>query len=173
MVIESVKPANRLIICCPLLLPPSIFPSIRVFSKESALHIRWPNSASASVLQWIFRVDFLADWLVWSPWCPRNSQKSSPAPQFESINCLALSLHYGPTHIHIYDYWKNHSFDCMDLVGKVMSLLFNTLSRFVIAFLLRGKHPLILWLQSPFFPMYLPWSNETGGHGLSFLNDES
>ena len=80
---------------------------------------------------------------------------------------------YGPAHIHIYDYWKNHSFDYMDLVGKVMSLLFNTLSRFVIAFLPRGKHLLILWLQSPFFPMYLPWSNETGGHGLSFLNDES
>ena len=59
-----------------------------------------------------------------------------------------LSLLYDPTLKSIYDYWKNHSFDYMD-VGKVMSLLFNMLSRFVIAFLLRSKHFLISWLQSP------------------------
>jgi len=87
--------------------------------------------------QWIFKVDFLYDWLVCSPCCPRNSQESSPAPQFESIIPSALSLLYGPTLTSIYDYWKNHSFNYMDLV---MSLLFNMQSRFVTAFLPRSNH---------------------------------
>ena len=65
--------------------------------------------------QWIFRVDFLQDWLVWSPWYPRDSPESSPAPQFESINILVLSLLYGPILISIHDYWKNYSFDKTDL----------------------------------------------------------
>ena len=78
-----------------------------------------------------------------------NSEESSPAPQFKSINFSAVSLLYDPTLTSVHDYWKNHSFDCMDLVGKVMFLLFNTLSRFVIAFLQRSKCLLISWLQSP------------------------
>ena len=61
--------------------------------------------------QWIFRTDFLYDWLVWSPCCPWDSQESSPAPQFKSINSSALSLLYSPTLTSIHDYWKNHSFD--------------------------------------------------------------
>ena len=65
--------------------------------------------------QWIFRVDFLKDGLLWSPCCPGDFQESSPVPQFESINSLALSLLYGPTLTTIHDYWKNHSFDYMDL----------------------------------------------------------
>ena len=65
--------------------------------------------------QWIFGADFLLDWLVWSPCSPRDSQESSPAPQFESINSLVFSLLYGPTLTSVHDYWKNHSFDCMDL----------------------------------------------------------
>ena len=73
---------------------------------------------------------------------------TSPAPQFKSIISSTLSLPYGPTLTFVHDYWKNHSFDYMD-VGKVMSLLFNMRSRFVIAFLLRSKHFLISWLQSP------------------------
>ena len=68
--------------------------------------------------QWTFRVDFLWDWLVWSPCYPRDSQESSPAPQFKSIISLALSLLYGPTHTSVHDYWKNHSFDYMDLCQK-------------------------------------------------------
>ena len=72
-------------------------------------------SASAPVFQWIFRVDFLQDWLIWSPYCPRDSQESSPTPQFKSINSLALSLLYGPTLTSVHDYLKNHSFDTMDL----------------------------------------------------------
>ena len=65
--------------------------------------------------QWIFRVDFLYDWLVWSPCNQRDSQESSPAPQFKSINSSALSLLYGPTLTSVPDYWKNHTFDPMDL----------------------------------------------------------
>ena len=60
--------------------------------------------------QWIFRTDFLQDWLVWF-YCPRDSQESSPTPQFKSINSSALSFLYGPTLTSIHDYWKNHSFD--------------------------------------------------------------
>ena len=61
--------------------------------------------------QWIFRTDFLYDWLVWSPCIPRDSQESSPTPQFKSINSSSLSFLYGPTLTSIHEYWKNHSFD--------------------------------------------------------------
>ena len=60
--------------------------------------------------QWIFRTDFLEDWLIWSLCCPRDSQESSPTPQFKSINSSALSFLYGPTLTSIHDHWKNHSF---------------------------------------------------------------
>ena len=102
-----------------ILFLPSVFPSIRVFFSESALCIRWPKywsfSFSISPSNIIFRVDFLYIWLVWSPCCPRDSQESSPAPQFECINSSALSLLYGPTLTSVHDYWKNHSFDYTDL----------------------------------------------------------
>ena len=65
--------------------------------------------------QWIFRVDFLKDWLVWSPCSPRDFQQSSPAAQFKNINSLVLSFLYGPTLTSTHDYWKNYSFDDMDL----------------------------------------------------------
>ena len=74
---------------------------------------------------------------------------SSSTPQFKSINSSALSLLYGPTLTSICDYWKNHNFDYLEIVGKVISLLFNMLSRFAIAFLPRSKCLLISWLQSP------------------------
>ena len=80
--------------------------------------------------QWIFRVDFLKDWLVWSPYCPRDSQEFSTAPQFESIIFTVLSLLYGPTLTSIHDYWKNHSFDYMDLCQQVHSLMTTTLTPF-------------------------------------------
>ena len=73
----------------------------------------------------------------------------TPTPQFKSINSLVLSFLHSPTLTSTHDYWKNHSFDKMDLSGKVMSLLLNTLSRLVIAFLPRSKYLLIAWLQSP------------------------
>ena len=61
--------------------------------------------------QWIFRVDFLYEWLVWSPCCPRDSQETSPTPQFQSINSTALRFLYSPTLTSIHDYWENHSLD--------------------------------------------------------------
>ena len=86
--------------------------------------------ASASVLpinDYSEFISFRTDWLVWSSRCPRDSQESSAA-QFKSMNSLTLSLFYGPVLTSVHDYWKNHSFDYMDFIGKVMSLLFNTLS---------------------------------------------
>ena len=89
-----------------------------------------------------FRID-------WFELCAvRESQESTPAPQFESIDSLELNLLDDPAFTSIHDYWKNHSFDYADFCWKVMSLLFNMLSRFVIAFLPRSKHLLILWLKS-------------------------
>ena len=114
MSIESVIPSNHLILCRPLLLPPSSFPSIRVFSNESVLHIRWPKywSFSFSISPSnkhpgliSFRMG-----LVGSPYCPRDFQEFSP-PQFKSINSSALSFLYSPTVTTIHDYWKNHSLD--------------------------------------------------------------
>ena len=112
--IKSVMPSNHLILCRPLLLLPSIFRSIRIFSNESALHIRWSKSWSFSFnmsFQWKFRTDFLQDWLVWFPCSPRDSQESSPTPQFKSINSSVLSFLYSPTFTSIHDHWKNHSLD--------------------------------------------------------------
>ena len=68
--------------------------------------------------QWLFRVDFLYGWLVWSPCCPRDSQESSLAPWFESINSSVLSLLFGSTLISVYDYWKNHRSEYRDLWWK-------------------------------------------------------
>ena len=97
--------------------------------------------------QWIFRVDFLYDWLVWSPCSPRDSQESSPT---KSISSSALSLLYGPTLIFVHDYWKTIALTIQAFVVKVTSLLFNMLSRFVIAFLPRSKYLLISWLQTSY-----------------------
>ena len=99
--------------------------------------------------QWVFRVDFPWDLLVWSPYCPRDSKKSSPAPQFKGISSLMLRLLCGPALTTIHDHWEDDCLDYTTFVGRVMSLLFNTLSRFVIAFLPRSKRLLISWLQSP------------------------
>ena len=113
--IESVMPSNHLILCRPLLLLPSIFPSIRVFSNESALRIRWLKDYSFKCqhqsFQWIFRVDLFLDWLARSPCSSRDSQESSPTPPSKSISSFVLSLLSALTHISIYDCWKNHSFN--------------------------------------------------------------
>ena len=87
--------------------------------------------------------------LVGSPCSPRDSQESSPTPHFKSINSSVLSRLYGPTLTSIHDYWKTIALTRQTCVGKVMSLLFNMLSRLVIAFLPRSKCLLISWLQSP------------------------
>ena len=99
--------------------------------------------------QWIFRDDFLKDWLVWFPCSPRDSQESSTTPQFKSINSSALSFLYSPTLTFIHDYWKTIALTRWTFVGKVMSLLFKMLSMLVIVFLPRSKHLLISRLQSP------------------------
>ena len=106
--IESVMPSNHLILCRPLLLPPSIFPSFRVFSKESVLHIRWPKDWSFSFNispsnEYSGLISFRMDWLG-----PLAVQESPPTPQFKSINSLVLSFLYSSTLISIHDYWKNH-----------------------------------------------------------------
>ena len=143
--------SNHLILCRPLLLLSSVFPNIRVFSSESALHIRWPKywSFSFSVnpsSKYSGLISFRMDWLNLLAVHPRDSQESSPTPQFESINSLELSLLYGPTVTSVHDYWKNHSFDYTNLCRQSDVSAFNTLSRFVIAFLPRSKRLLISWL---------------------------
>ena len=107
MAIQSVMPSNHLIFCHSLLLLPSIFPSIRVFSSESVLHIRWPKywSFSFSISpsnEYSGLISFRIDWF--DPCIPRESQESSPTPQFKSINSSVLSLLYGPTLTSIHDY---------------------------------------------------------------------
>ena len=109
---ESVMPSSHLILCGPLLLPPSIFPSIRVFPNESTLHIRSTGASTwASIFQMNIQGSFPLGLMVCSPCSPRDSQESFPTPQFKSINSSAFSLLYGPTLTSIHDYWKNHSFD--------------------------------------------------------------
>ena len=86
-------------------------------------------SALASLLPKNTRTDLLQNGLVGSPCSPRDSQESSPTPQFKRSNSSAFSFLHSPTLTCIHDHWKNHSFDYIDLVSKVMSLLFNMLSR--------------------------------------------
>ena len=114
MSIESVMPSNYISLCHPLLLLPSIFPSIRVFSNESDLLIRWPKnwSFSCSISPSkehpgliSFRMDWLGLLAVW------DTQESSPTPQFKSIDSSVLSFLYSPTLTSIHDHWKNHSLD--------------------------------------------------------------
>ena len=110
--IESVMPSSYLILYCPLLLLPPIPPSIRVFSNESTLHMRWPSigvSASPTVLQMNTQ-----DWspLGWTGWISLQSKGLSrvfPTSQFKSNHFLALSFLHSPTLTSIHDYWKNHS----------------------------------------------------------------
>ena len=136
-------PSNHLILCYPLLLPPSIFTSIRVFSNESALLVRWPKywSFSFSVSpsnEYSGLISFRRDWL--DLLAVQGTLESSPTPQFKSISSLVLSFLCSPALTSIHDYWKNHIFASRcTFVGKVMSLLFNMLSRLVIAFLPKSK----------------------------------
>ena len=120
MSIESVMPSNHLILCRPLLLQPSIFPSIKVFSNESVLRIRWPkywsfNFSISPSDEYSGLISFRMDWQEGSPCSPGDSQESSPTPQFKRINSLALSFLYSPAFTSIHDHQKNHSFDQMNL----------------------------------------------------------
>ena len=115
MSIESVVQSNHLILCRPLLRLCSIFPSIRVFSNESALCIRLAKVLEFQLqhqsFQWTPRSDLLKDGLVRSPCSPRDSQESSSAPPIKSISSSALSFLCSPTLTSIHDYWKSHSID--------------------------------------------------------------
>ena len=114
MSIELVILSNHLILCHPLLLCPSISPSIRVFSNELALHIKWPewnfSFSSSPCNEYSGLISFRIDWFDLLA-----IQESSLAPQFKSINSLVLSLLHGPVLTSIHDYWKNHHFDSTDL----------------------------------------------------------
>ena len=115
MSIKSMMPSSHLILCRPLLLLPSIFPSIRVFSNESLLCSRWPNNWSFSFNinpsnDYSGLISFRIDWLDLLA-VQGTLQESSPTPQFKSINSSALSFLYSPILTAIHDNWKNNSFD--------------------------------------------------------------
>ena len=147
MSIESVKPFNHHILCHPLLLPPSICPSIKVFSNESVLHIRWPkywsfsfsispsNEHSGLISFRMDGLDLLAVQGTLKSLLQHHSSKAS------ILQCLAFFM---VQLLHPYmTVGKTTALITLTFVGKVKSLLFNTLSRFVIDFLPRSKRPLI------------------------------
>ena len=110
MSIESVMPSSHLILCCSLLLLYPIPPSFRVFSNESTLCMRWPKywSFSFSISPLMNTQDWSPlEWMFGSPCSPRDSQESSPTPQFKSINSSVLSFLHRPTLTSIHDHWKN------------------------------------------------------------------
>ena len=142
--LEMVMLSNHLILCCPLLLLLSIFPSIRVFTNESALHIRRPKYWSFSINppnEYLQLIYFRIDWF--DLFAVQGTLKS-------------LSLLHGPTLTSIYDYWKNHSLTIWTIVSKVIFLLLNMLSGFVIApfqgasiFSFHGWSPCLQLIWSP------------------------
>ena len=149
---QWLMPSNHLILCHPLLLLPSIFPALGSFPM-SQFFISGSQSigasASASVLPMNIHDWFPLDGLVGSLCSPRDSQESSPTPEFNSISSSVLSFFYSPTLTSIHGHGKTVALTRWTFVGKLMSLLFNMLSRLVKTFLPRSKHLLISWLQSP------------------------
>ena len=190
MSIESVMQSNNLILCRSLLLPSSIFPSIRVFSNESALHIRWPKYWSFSFNispsnEHPGLISFRMDWL--DLLAVQRALKSILQYQNSKASILQHPYFFIVEHSHPYmNTGKTIALTRRTFVGKVMSLLLNMLSRLVITLLPRSKRLLISWLQSPSavilehppnkdwhcFPIYLPWSDGTRCHDLRFLNVE-
>ena len=137
MHIQSLMPSNHLILCCPFLFLPSIFPSTRVFSSESALHIRWPKYWSFSFSinpssECLGLISFKIDWfdLLAVP----RTLKSLLQHHNSKASVVWCSVFFMVQLSHLYMNWRGHSFDYTDFVGKVMSLLFNMLSMFAIAF---------------------------------------
>ena len=145
-------PSSHLILCYPFLLPPSIFPSIRVFSNESALCIRWPKywsfSFSSLYNEYPGLISFRIDWF--DLLAVQGTLKSLLKHHSSNASVLQCSAFFIVQLSHPYmTTGKTIALTRQTFVGKVMSLLFNMLSRFVRAFLLRSKHLLISWLQSP------------------------
>ena len=177
MSIKSVMPSNHFILCHPLLLLPSIFPSIRVFSNESVLHIRWPKYWSLSFNispsnEHSGLISFRMDWLALL--AGQRTLKSLLQHHSSKASIIWRSAFFTVQLSHPYmTTGKTIALTTRTFVSKVMSLLFNMLSRLVIAFLSRSKRLLISWLQSPSavileppkskvshcfhcFPIYLP-----------------
>ena len=152
MSIESVMPSNHLILCHTLLLPPSIFPSIRVFSNESALHIRWPKYWSFSFNirpsnEYPELISFRMDWL--DLLAVQGTLKSLLQHHSSKASILLCSAFFLVQLSHPYmTTGKTIALTRRTFVDKVMSLLFNMLSRSVITFLPRSKRLLISWLQN-------------------------
>ena len=150
--IEQVMPSNHLILCRPLLLLPSIFPSIRVPSNESVLRMRWPkywsfNFSISPSNEYSGLISFRMDWLDFP--AVQGSLKSLLQHHSSKASILRLSALFIVHLSHLYmTTGKTIALTGWIFAGKVMSLLFNILSRFVIAFLPRRKRPLISWLQS-------------------------
>ena len=153
MPIVSVMPSNHLILCRPLLLLPSIFPSIRVFSNESALRIRWPKDWSFSFNispsnEYPGLSSFRMDWL--DLLAVQGTLKSLLQHHSSKTSILLSSAFFIVQLSHPYmTTGKIIALTSQTFVGKVMSLLLNMLSRLVITFLPRSKRLLISWLQSP------------------------
>ena len=153
MSIESVMPSNHLVLCYPLLLLPSIFPSIRVFSSESALYIRWPKDWSFSFIispsnGYSGLISFRIDWF--DLLAVQGTLKSLLQHHNSKASILRHSAFFIVQLSHPYmTTGKTIALTSQTFVGKVMSLLFNMLSRLLITFLPRSKRLLISWLQSP------------------------
>ena len=185
---EAVQPSHPLSSPSPLA---SIFSNMRVFSNKLALHIRqpkyWRFSFNISLSKGysgliLFRIDWFDRLAV------QGTLKNLLQHHSSKASILQCCFLYETTLTSIHDYWKKHSFDYMDFFIKVISLLFNMISRFVIAFLPRSKQLFISWLQLlstmiletkkikfhylHCFPIYLPWNDGTRCHDLIFLNIE-
>ena len=185
MSIESVMASNLLVLCHLLLLLPSIFPSIRVFSSESALRIRWPKYWSFSFNispsnEYSGLISFRIDWF--GPFAVQGTLESSPAPQYKIINSLAAFFMVQLSHPYITT-GKTIALTIWTFVGKVMSLLFNTLSRFVSFYSKEqassnfvcsdfGAQENKICHCFHFFPIYLLLTDGTRCHDLRFLNVE-
>ena len=150
MSISSVMPSNHLILCCPLLLSPSVCPSIRVFFNESILHIRWPKyrSLSSTIIpsnEYSGLISFRMDWL--DLLAVQGTLKSLLQHHSSKASILLHSASFIVQLSHSYvTPGKPIALIRWTFAGKVMSLLFNKLSRLVKAFLTRSKHFLISWL---------------------------
>ena len=150
MSIKFVRPSNHLILCRPLLLPPSIFPSIRVFSNESVLYIRWPKYWSFSFNispsnEYSGLISFRMDWI--DLLAVQGTLRSLLQHHSSKASILRCSAFFIVQHSHPYmTIGKTIALTRWTFVGKVMSLLFNMLPRLVIAFLPRSKRLLISWL---------------------------
>ena len=150
MSIESVMPLSHLILCCPLLLPPSIFPSIRVFSNELVLRIRWPKYWSFSVSISPFNeysglISFRMDWL--DLLAVQGTLKSLLQHHSSKASILQCSVFFTVQFSHpCMTIGKTIALTRRTFIGKIMSLIFNVLSRLVITFLPRSKRLLISWL---------------------------